>query len=510
MYPALTLTLYRLSRESRVARAIGLFAAVVILGAPAAARALTSQELLVVVNERASISGRIADYYQQARGVPKHHLVRISTEPEEEIDRDTFKRELEGPIAAHLLRHRLVDQILGFVLTKGVPLKIRGTEGRAGTRASVDSELTLLYRELVQGPIAPAGPVRNPYFRPGTSTPFARAEYDIYLVTRLDGYAWEDVRGLIDRAAAPARHGKVVLDMKGAWPGTGSAAGDGWLKEAADRLKDSGLEVILDQSSGVVTGGTDVIGYAGWGSNDPANTRRSPGFQWLPGALASWFVSSSGRTFIRPPASWTVGSWSDPKTFYAGSPQSLIGDLIAEGVTGTVGYVYEPYLDATAQPQILFPAYRAGFTLAESFYMALPYLSWQSVVIGDPLVAPFAPATESLLARPAGVLLFLERRAAALETAVARTGSPETRGALARVIAETALELTRLGRLDDALGAARRALALETDDPAALYALGTVHAARREYAEAREVFRTLIHRAAGSPYARAAAQWLAR
>jgi uncharacterized protein (TIGR03790 family) len=223
--------------------------------------------------------------------------------------------------------------------------------------------------------------VQNPYFDPSATAPFSRADHDIYLVTRLDGYTWEDIRRLVDRATAPSRHGKIVLDMKGSIPASGAPLGDGWLRAAAWRLNDSGLEVVVDSSARVVTGETDVIGYAGWGSNDPANTTRSPGFRWLPGAIASWFVSTSARTFTAPPAGWRVGSG------YAGSSQSLVGDRIAEGVTGTVGYVYEPYLEATARPQIFLPAYRAGFTLAESFQMSLPNLSWQAVVIGDPLVA---------------------------------------------------------------------------------------------------------------------------
>src|SRR5207249_5404121 len=137
---------------------------------------------------------------------------------------------------------------------------------------------------------------------------------------------------------------------------SGAPPGDGWLREAAWRLKDSGLEVVLDQSSRVVTGETDVIGYASWGSNDPASKARSPGFQWLPGAIASWFVSTSARTFTAPPAGWNIGPSGDPKSDYAGSSQSLIGDLIAEGVPGVVGFVYEPYLDGTARPEVLFPA----------------------------------------------------------------------------------------------------------------------------------------------------------
>jgi tetratricopeptide (TPR) repeat protein len=57
--------------------------------------------------------------------------------------------------------------------------------------------------------------------------------------------------------------------------------------------------------------------------------------------------------------------------------------------------VAEPFLDAIIRPQVLFPVYLSGFNLAESFFLAMPYLSWQDIVIGDPLCAPFAPATAS-------------------------------------------------------------------------------------------------------------------
>ena len=49
----------------------------------------------------------------------------------------------------------------------------------------------------------------------------------------------------------------------------------------------------------------------------------------------------------------------------------------------------EPFLDATIRPQILFPAYFRGMNLAESFYLAMPNVSWQTIVVGDPLCAPF-------------------------------------------------------------------------------------------------------------------------
>src|SRR6267378_4631992 len=121
-----------------------------ILVAPVAAWGLTPDQVLIVANELSPISKQVADYYQRARRIPANHLARIRTEPVEEIDRETFRREVAQPIADHLLRHRLPDQILVIVLTKGVPLKVRGTGGGGGTQASVDSELALLYRELVQ------------------------------------------------------------------------------------------------------------------------------------------------------------------------------------------------------------------------------------------------------------------------------------------------------------------------------------------------------------------------
>ena len=76
--------------------------------------------------------------------------------------------------------------------------------------------------------------------------------------------------------------------------------------------------------------------------------------------------------------------------FFAGSGDALTGDLIRDGVTGVAGQVGEPYLLGAVRPDILFPAYLAGFNLAEAFYLATPTLSWKTIVIGDPLLRPFS------------------------------------------------------------------------------------------------------------------------
>jgi tetratricopeptide (TPR) repeat protein len=141
----------------------------------------------------------------------------------------------------------------------------------------------------------------------------------------------------------------------------------------------------------IATSTGPVLGYFSWGSNDPANQRRDMGLTFANGAIGGMYVSTDGRTFREPNVAW--------RPAVAGSAtggQSLVGDLIREGITGVSGHVAEPYLDAIIRPQILFPAYLSGFNLAESFYLAMPNLSWQDIVIGDPLCSPFGPSQSSV------------------------------------------------------------------------------------------------------------------
>jgi uncharacterized protein (TIGR03790 family) len=326
--------------------------------------------------------------------------LRLQAPTSDEVTREQFSRTIETPLIAWFGRQAAHDRIACLVLTKGVPLRIAGTTGRNGTTASVDSELALLYRRMTGKPVPPQGFVVNPYFtgdQPISAwRPFSHENVDIFLVTRLDGYTADDAIALIDRAQAPAASGRVVLDMKAALDDKGNQ----WLQAAADRLRLMGLgdRVVLDTTSAVVRDQQDVLGYYSWGSNDPAITDRDLHNRFAPGAIAGQFVSTDGRTFQEPPAGWTFGRWPEKDTHHAGSPQSLAGDLIRQGVTGVSAQVAEPFFDATIRPEILFPAYLSGFTLAEAYYLAMPFLSWQTVVVGDPLATVPVP---NPVARPA-------------------------------------------------------------------------------------------------------------
>ena len=72
--------------------------------------------------------------------------------------------QIQAPIADWIRKNSAQDRILYIVLTKGIPLRVKGTSGRDGTMASVDSELTLLYRRLTGAEPPLAGPLANPYF----------------------------------------------------------------------------------------------------------------------------------------------------------------------------------------------------------------------------------------------------------------------------------------------------------------------------------------------------------
>ena len=303
-----------------------------------------------------------------------------------------YESQIERPIAEWLTTHSAQDRILYIVLAKDVPLRIAGTEGPNGTVASVDSELTLLYRKQSGFTIAAAGSLKNPYFAGdlplANAKPFSHRLLDLYLVTRLDGYTVADVKGLIDRGVNPSQDGVILLDGRLELT---TSPGNKWLMNAAAALRKSpgwNERVVLDTSVKILRDQPNVLGYYSWGSNDRTEFVRHLNLQFVPGAIGGEFVSTDARTFQEPPADWRVND----KPF-RGSHQSLIGDLIRDGITGVAGHVAEPFLNATIRPDILFPAYTSGFNLAEAFYLAMPFVSWQTVVIGDPLCAPFRSET---------------------------------------------------------------------------------------------------------------------
>ena len=366
------------------------FSLALALVAASLSAADSGENVLLIVNRGSQISQQIGEYYQRRRNIPKSNVCEIRAPAAETVPREVYKEQVERAVWDCLLPIPLAERakIRFLATTKGVPLRITPTAG--GTQsdgASVDSELTLLPRLMDHEDHPVEGPLKNPFFGQYRSQ-FDISQHRIYLVTRLTGFTFDDVRGMIDRCLEAKNRGMFVFDLSR----SNSGNGDQLMQSAARALPQGRIQV--ESTTAVLTGAKGVIGYASWGSNDEPRQKsrlRDLGFEWLPGAIATEFVSTNGRTFEEPPPDWAPGPWSDKDTYFADSPQSLAADLIRQGASGASGHVYEPFLEGTPRPNYLFSAYYEGRTLAESYYLAIPFLSWMNVVVGDPLCSLGAP-----------------------------------------------------------------------------------------------------------------------
>src|SRR4030095_9551794 len=102
--------------------------------------------------------------YARRRALATEHVMRVSVPITDTVSRTDYEALIETPITNWLQRHALQDQVLYIVLTKGVPIRIAGTEGLGGTMASVDSELTALYRKMLGQRPNVLGQLPNPYY----------------------------------------------------------------------------------------------------------------------------------------------------------------------------------------------------------------------------------------------------------------------------------------------------------------------------------------------------------
>ena len=317
------------------------------------------ENVLVLVNESSSDSQSIAKYYAAKRKLPAENLCRIRTTESDTISKAAFEREILQPTSAYLKSKKLQDRILYIVTTRGLPLVIEGTDGPSGDLASVDSKLALLYDYMIWGNRAPQGRVENPYFTPefrsGDFRPFTRRDFGIYLVTRLTGPSAVDSVMLVDRALGAAAGGAYYFDLASSRRSTESE----WLAQAGAALRDSGLSATVDATAKVLDDLAGVQGYASQGGPVPK-------IQWSSGSIAN--VLDKGSV-------------------------SLASGFVESGVAGFIGYVSDPTTDGYVRPQILFPAYAAGYNLAEACYAAARYLGWRQVIVGDPLASPFGGKT---------------------------------------------------------------------------------------------------------------------
>ena len=242
-------------------------------------------------------------------------------------------------------------------------------------RSALDSELALVR----VGDYPLSGWVPNPLFVGFKGRNQGLWAKQVLLVSRLDGPNPGVVRRIIDDSVAVESQGlsgTAYFDARWQRPDHGKevkgyALYDKSLHLAADRVRKSGrMDVVLDDRQVLFQPGEcpHAALYCGWYSLG----RYVDAFKWVRGAVG-YHIASSECTTLKKDGS-----------------QVWCKRMLEEGVAATVGPTSEPYVQAFPLPEIFFGLLVDGrWTLVESYALSTPFLSWQMVLIGDPLYRPF-------------------------------------------------------------------------------------------------------------------------
>jgi len=334
--------------------------------------------VLVVVNETLPESVEVGARYAALRTIPDENICRIRVPANETIPRAVFEEQIRQPILRYLLDSGLSRRISFIVTTYGIPLRIApgwsadARDDAVRTGASVDSELTLL---ASRNPLR--GYVPNPYLH--REEQFDSTRFGMYLVTRLDGPTPDAAIGMARRAALTeeqrsfGQRGFVKLDMCPRKDDPLSSRFDDAILDNYRVVKRQGLlagRVTVPERSELpyFRPGScfNTFFYLGRGVReyDPRV------FSWVQGGIGVCLDRITAQTLRTPDASWVAAA-------------------IQGQITATIGMVDDPGSEMYLSVAGLYRYLMAGYTWAEASYMCIPQLSWQAVVLGDPLYTPF-------------------------------------------------------------------------------------------------------------------------
>jgi hypothetical protein len=201
----------------------------------------------------------------------------------------------------------------------------------------------------------------------------------LFVVTRLDGFDYQDAKDLVDRgvAADGTFPDAEILCMRGA--DDARAARDPECEFTARMLADAGLPgTWLDTHDPALSGHTVAAYFTG-----TADLRGAiDGQTYVPGAIADNLTSTGAY-----PENFFCSA--DGATCPASEAQTSIARFVRAGVTGVHGAVNEPLNNVfpNAGTMVL---YTLGYNLGESYFFNTRYLYWQNLVLGDPLTTPYA------------------------------------------------------------------------------------------------------------------------
>ncbi len=410
--------------------------------------AIQPDEVLVVVNTPSPDATTILNAYLAAHpSIPSgsgenvldlndSSLVGVAN-----ISHADFVSKIRDPIRAYLDTPGgpSASSIIAIVLIRGIPHRIQDTDNPAigdspnahlneflggdATAACVDAELALLWQDLESGESGGTMDstsdnfIVNPYFgetaeidsysrnRIQNTKSFVNVSNqfweiggfagsrlgpgDLYLVCRIDGTTPADALASIDRAqgiVVNRKYARILLDEDSRPAGDKLIGDDYALTQSA--LAGDGWWVIYDETANFIEAEEQprpMIAYAGYGANHGVG----PGAQTNPpGERPPLEVFLEGFDFARGAVFNTAESFNGRAFNGLGTlfGQEQIADFITLGGTFGVGAVWEPFSFSLPNNEPLMVNFLVNRrTWAEAAWSSLPTLSWQSIVIGDPL-----------------------------------------------------------------------------------------------------------------------------
>jgi uncharacterized protein (TIGR03790 family) len=351
-----------------------------------AAPGLEPSEVLILVNKDAPLSSQVARVYQQLRGIPAENVFRLALGPDHQIARERYHSAIAVPVKKYLSEH---PNIRCLVATAGFPYSITTTPG-SHDGAALDNELAAVLRDE---PKDWNGWQPNPLYLRGQNL-YGQTDprlFQMVYVARLEAPDLQTIEHMITDAILTedrGLEGPVFGDARGLDGNTDYAAADTAIRGAIDRLSAAGFPATLDMNEadwrqppgGVGDQAAGAAFYLGWYSYQ--NFQDIFGQRGLARGAIAWHVASGEA----------VSPW-DAKT------REWCPNLLRRGAAVTIGPAFEPYVAAFPRADVLVEQLLQGKSIAESYWLALPHVSWAMALFADPLYRPFAKPKPALIPR---------------------------------------------------------------------------------------------------------------
>lgn len=325
-----------------------------------------AQNVLIVVNVNSQDSLQIGNMYRRTRGIPYAQVLPITTSTAFQVSAQVYLDEIEAPIRRYLNNPSLHDQITCIVLTPGVPQMVTVENGR-----SVASLLAAMESPSLKTTNRFAGIPNGYYDSPDAFSRRSPTCSGLYLVTSLLGYHTGDIMKLITQgvnADSTAPAGRFILQTTPQYQKQANTVA----RALAIRNITAEVTTSLPQDR------HDLMGYFSAGIFSGLDQSLVKSCTFRPGAIADL-----AQNFSAAPANFDLSA----------TPVLLpVSDFVSAGISGIHGLVGESptnVIPVIANVGRLLGNYTNGFSLAESFYSASPVLNGQSIIIGDPLCAPY-------------------------------------------------------------------------------------------------------------------------